>query len=99
LVVEKLRERLAVNKRASQKIDMERFNFKKLNEGKLKEQYQVIIRNKFAALENLEDNGDINRAWDNIEENIKISAQDSLGYCESKHRKLWYDEEYSALVD
>jgi hypothetical protein len=32
----------------------------------VKEQYQVTIRNKFAALENLEDSGDISRAWDNI---------------------------------
>jgi hypothetical protein len=42
-----------VSKRAAQKIDTERFNVKKLNEGNVKEQYQVTIRNKFAALENL----------------------------------------------
>jgi hypothetical protein len=28
---------------------------------KVKEQYQVTIRNNFAALENIQDNGDINR--------------------------------------
>jgi hypothetical protein len=72
LVVSKVRERLALRKRAAQKIDTERFNVKKLNEGDVKEQYQVTIRNKFAALENLEDSGDINKAWDNITENIKI---------------------------
>jgi glycine betaine/choline ABC-type transport system substrate-binding protein len=66
LVVAKVRERLATSKRAAQKIDMEKFNVKKLNEGAVKDQYQVTIRNKFAALENLEDSGDINRAWDNI---------------------------------
>jgi hypothetical protein len=33
LVVAKLRERLAVSKQAAHKIDMERFNLKKLNEG------------------------------------------------------------------
>jgi hypothetical protein len=43
--------------------------------------------------------GNINRTWDNIRENIKISAQESLGYCESKHRKPWFDEECSELVD
>jgi hypothetical protein len=43
-------------------MDMDRYNLKKLNEGKVKEQYQVIIKNRFSALENLEDNGDINRA-------------------------------------
>jgi uncharacterized FlaG/YvyC family protein len=99
LVVAKVREILAVSKRAAQKVDTERFNVKKLNEGDVNEQYQVTIRNKFSALENLEDSGDINGAWDNIRENIKISAQESLGYCESKHRKPWFDEECSKLVD
>jgi hypothetical protein len=88
-----------VSKRAAQKIDTERFNVKKLNEGVVKGQHQVTIRDKFAALENLEDSGNINRAWDNIRENIKISAQESLGYCEPKHRKRWFDEGCSKLVD
>jgi hypothetical protein len=74
---------------------MERFNVKKSNEGYVKEQYQITIKNKFAA----EDSGDINRAWDNIRENIKLSAQQSLGYCGSKHRKPWFYEECSELVD
>jgi hypothetical protein len=39
------------------------------------------------------------RTWDNIRENIKISAQESLDYCGSKHRKPWFDEECSKLVD
>jgi hypothetical protein len=66
LVVAKVRERLAASKRAAQKIDTDRFNDKKLNKVDVKKQYQVIIRKKSAALENLEDNGDINGAWDNI---------------------------------
>jgi hypothetical protein len=37
LVVAKVRERLAVSKRAAQKVDTERFNVKKLNEGDVKE--------------------------------------------------------------
>jgi hypothetical protein len=32
----------------------------------------------FAALENLKDSKDINRGWENIEDNIKTSAQESL---------------------
>jgi hypothetical protein len=47
-------------------MDMDRFNLKKLHEGEVKEQYQVAIKNRFSALENLENNGDINRAWDAI---------------------------------
>jgi hypothetical protein len=59
-----VRERLAVSKRAARKIGMERFNDEKLNEGDVKEQYQVTIRKKFAAVENLEVSGDISRAWE-----------------------------------
>jgi arginine utilization protein RocB len=78
LVIAKVRERLAMSKQVAQKTDTERFNVKKLNDEDVKEQYQVTTRNKFAALEYLEDSGDINRAWDNIRENIKTSAQQSL---------------------
>jgi hypothetical protein len=77
---------------------MERFNLKKINEGLVKH-YQVTITIKFAAVKYLDDNGDINRASDNIRENIKISAEESLGDCESKHRKPWFDGECSNLVD
>jgi hypothetical protein len=97
-VVAKVRKKLAVSKRAAQKIDMERLYLKKLNEGEVKEQYQVTVTNKLAALENLEDNGNINRAWNTIRENIKISAKESLSYCESKHHKPWSDEECSKVV-
>jgi hypothetical protein len=40
-------------------MDMERLNLKKLNEGEVKEEYQVTITKKFAALENVENNWDI----------------------------------------
>jgi hypothetical protein len=36
-----VRDRLAVSKRAAQKIDTKRFNVKKLNEGDVKEEYQA----------------------------------------------------------
>jgi hypothetical protein len=48
---------------------MHRFYLKKLIDAGVKEQYQVIS-NKFAALENLDDNVDITRAWENIREII-----------------------------
>jgi hypothetical protein len=86
LVVAKVRKRLAVSKEADQKICMVRFNLRNLNEGDVKEQYQVAIRNRFAVLGNLKDSGD-NRAGDNIRENINILVQESLGYSESMHHK------------
>jgi hypothetical protein len=89
--VEKVRERLAVSKQ-THKFDMERFSLKKLDETEGKEQYRVEILNKFAALENLDDDVDINRAWETIRENIKISAKESLRYYELKEHKPWFDE-------
>jgi hypothetical protein len=72
LVVAKVRERLAVGKRVVKKMDMERFNLKQLNEEEVKEQYQVTTKNTFAALENLDCDGDISSTWGTIRENIKF---------------------------
>ena len=69
LVIAKVRERLAVSKQAAQKFDGERFNLRKLNELNVKKKYQIEITNKFAALENLNVDEDVNRAWENIKEN------------------------------
>ena len=63
---------------------MERFNLKKLNELKVTKQYQIQIPNRSAGLMNLNDSEDINRAWENIKENIKTSAKESLGLYELK---------------
>ena len=47
----------------------------------------------YAALGNISDDGDINRAWENIKENINTSAKESLGLYELKQYKPWFDEE------
>jgi hypothetical protein len=67
LVVAKVRERLAVSKQTANKVHMERFNLKKLNEVDGKEQYCVEISNRLAALENLDTVVDVNKAWKPLE--------------------------------
>ena len=94
-MVAKARERLAVSKQAAQRSDGERFNLRKLNEVEVRKQ----ITNRFAALENLSDDKDINRAWENIKENIKTSAKESLGLHKLKQHKPWFDEEYLGFLD
>ena len=84
LVVAKVRERLAVSKQTAQKLDGERFNLWKLKDLEVKKQYQIEITNRFAALGNISDDGEVNRAWENIKENIKTSAKESLGLHELK---------------
>jgi len=74
LVVAKVRERLAVIKQGAQKFYVQRFSRRKLSDQQVRKQYQIKISNGFAALENLNDSEDINRAWENIKENIKTPA-------------------------
>jgi hypothetical protein len=56
-------------------------------------------QNRFAALENLNDSKNINRAWQNIKENIQTSAKESLGLYESKQHKPQFDDELSRFLD
>jgi hypothetical protein len=75
--VAKVRERLAVNKQRSHSLHIERFNLKKLNEVEGKEQYGVEVSNRFAALEDLDKEVEINSAWEMIRENKNFSQIES----------------------
>jgi len=57
---------------------VKRFSLKKLTKVELIEWYQIKISYKFVALENLNYNDDTSKAWENIKQNIKISAKNSL---------------------
>jgi hypothetical protein len=77
LEVAKFRERLAVRKEAAQEVVGERFNLRKLNDLEVRKRYQIEITNRFAALGNVENKGDINRAWEDIKERIRNPAKRS----------------------
>jgi hypothetical protein len=50
-------------------------------------------------LEDLDTEVEINTIWEMIGKNIKMSTKDSLGYCELKKHKPWFDEGCSKLLD
>jgi len=87
LRIANVRERLAVSKQAAQRFDKQRFNLRKLNEPEVREQYKIEITTRFAALEKMNDDEDVNRTWENIKENIQTSAKESLGLHELKQNK------------
>ena len=99
LVIAKVRERLAVGKQAAQRLDRHRFNPSKLNELEVRKQYQIEIANRFAALEKLNEDEDVNRFWGNIKHTIQTSAKESLGMHEWKQHKPWFDEECLGFLD
>jgi hypothetical protein len=92
LVVAKIRERIAVNKQGSHKFHMDKLNLNKLNEVEDKEKYRDEVSNRFAGLEDLDAEVEINTISEEVRENIKISAKEILGYYELKHHKPWFDE-------
>jgi hypothetical protein len=98
-VVAKVRESLAVNKRRSHIFHMKRFTLKELNKVESKEQYHVEVSNRFAALQDLDTDVEVNSSWERIPENIKISAKESLGYYELRTHKPWFDGGCSKLLD
>jgi len=60
---------------------------------------KLRLQTRFAALGKLSDDKDINRAWENIKENIKTSAKESLDLHELKQHKPWFDEECLGFLD
>ena len=72
---------------------------RKLNESEVREQYQIEITNRFAALEKLKDDEDVNRTWENIKENIQTSTKESLGLNELKQNKPGFDDECLGFLD
>jgi hypothetical protein len=53
----------------------------------------------FAALEKLDNDRDINRAWENIKEIIKTSGKESLGLHKWEQHKPSFDEECLGTLD
>jgi hypothetical protein len=66
---------------------MEKFSIKKLNDIEGKEEFHVEVSNRFAALEDLDTEVEINSDWEMIRENIKILAKESLRYFELEKHK------------
>ena len=65
VVTAKVRGRWSAEKHAAQRPDVKRFNLKNLGEMEVRKQYQVVIQNRSAALESLNDSEGITRVWDN----------------------------------
>ncbi|KAJ4441255.1 hypothetical protein ANN_11109 [Periplaneta americana] len=102
LVIGELRERLSVAKRVEQQVNITKFNILKLKDEEAKQNYQVEISNRFATLESSDEVDkelDVNSVWENIRDSIKIAAEQSIGYYETKKKKPWFDEDCCMVVE
>jgi len=94
-----VKERLPVSEEGAQKFVVESSTLKKLSVLECWKKYEIKISKRFAALENLNDSKDIIGLGKMLEENIKISAKESLYLCEQKHREAWVDEKCLRFLD
>jgi len=76
---------------------MQRFNLRKLHEPEFRGHYEIEITNRFAALENLNNDEDVNWSFEHIKENIQTSAKENLGLHELNQNIPWFDEDYLVL--
>ena len=67
----KIYENIGSKYTAAQKFDEERFNRRKRNALEFRKQNQIKISNKSAALENLNDSEDMNRASETLKKTSK----------------------------
>jgi len=70
-------DRLSLSKRATQKFGKEKSSLKNQNEVDGREERQLKFSNSLVDLENLDDRGG-HRAWENIVENMNISAEGTV---------------------
>jgi hypothetical protein len=98
-VVAIVKEKLAVSKQTVRRFDWETSNLRKLNELAIRRKYEIEITKNFAALENLNNDEDINSAWENIKENFKISGKQNLGLHKLKQHNPCFNEECLSSLD
>ncbi|KAJ4448136.1 hypothetical protein ANN_10148 [Periplaneta americana] len=101
-LVGELRETLSVAKRVEQQVNISKFYILKLKDEETKQHYQVEISNRFATLGNsdeLENELDVNSMWEIIRDSIKIAAEQSIDYYETKKKKPWFDEDCCMVVE
>ena len=93
LVIAKIRERIAVGKQTALRFDRREFNLRKLMSKRLGNSIRLNFTIRVAGLENVKAYEDVNKAWENIKENIQISAEENVCVHELKQNKPWVDEE------
>ncbi|KAJ4432363.1 hypothetical protein ANN_20982 [Periplaneta americana] len=52
-----------------------------------------------ASSDEVEEELDVNSMWENIRDNIKIAAEQGIGYYETKKKKPWFDEDCCMVVE
>ena len=78
---------MAVSKHAAPRFDGEKLNLRKLNKLEVGKKYNIEVTNRFAALENLSDDENINMAWEKFKDIIKTATKVSLSLQEWKQQK------------
>jgi hypothetical protein len=76
-----LRVRIQLKLRAVKKVQgLRKFAVYMLKQAKVEEAFRLELRNRFSALENLGDENNIDKKWENIRDCFTSAATETLGY-------------------
>jgi hypothetical protein len=76
---------------------MKRFNFRSYVIWKSKKSIRFKFQIDVQHLKEMNDDVGINRDWESIRGNVKVSATESLGYYKLKKHELWFDEVFKII--
>jgi F0F1-type ATP synthase beta subunit len=74
-----------------------RINVQKFNLPEIKEEFKLVLRNRFSILEALTDTGIINRKWTQVKGVFIETSEKILGFKE-RNRKAWITEETWKMI-
>ncbi len=74
-----------------------KFAVNKLKQLEVKEAFKLELRNRFSALETMNDENNIDGKWDNIKDCFTSAATDTLGYRKSV-KEEWITSDTWTLI-
>lgn len=93
-----LRAKIQLKLKATRKVQGRRkFAVNKLKQLEVKEAFKLELRNRFSALETMNDENNIDGKWDNIKDCFTSAATDTLGYRKSV-KEEWITSDTWTLI-
>ncbi|XP_076069964.1 uncharacterized protein LOC143041791 [Oratosquilla oratoria] len=92
LLIAKIEYQLKISKK-TQNQPQKKFNVERLNQQKVRTNYEVDLRNRFEILQGIEGDADLEEKAKILKESIIGAAEEIVGYKERRRGETWCDEE------
>lgn len=98
LVLVKIAQRIAIQKRKQQRCNVD-IDFEKLKDKQITSEFKLKLENRLQIIQDLQiEEEDVNRNWNNFKESILQTAREVCGKKKRASKKPWFDEECEQKV-